>query len=238
MENIQKLIEKVDGWLTLGEGTLLYNLAKKAEGKGVIVEIGSYTGKSTVCLGKGSLAGNKVKIYAVDPHLCDTAVDKYGKDGSLGEFQKNIREADVLSVVELIHKTSEDAAKQFTHPVEVAFIDGSHDYDMVKLDFDVWFPQVIDGGWMAFHDTTIWKGPKKVVKDHVFKGRHFRNVKLVDTITYAQKVAENTFGDRVRNRLVMWMKSFYDAVYRLHGIMPKGLKQAGKKMFYRLQGGK
>lgn len=53
-EEIKKLVERVDGWLTHGEGGLLYNLAKNCKGNGVIVEIGSWKGKSTIWLGAGS----------------------------------------------------------------------------------------------------------------------------------------------------------------------------------------
>jgi len=67
-EEIKKFVEKVDGWLLDIEGELLYDLAKNCKGNGVIVEIGSWTGKSTIWLGKGSKAGNKVKVYAIDPH--------------------------------------------------------------------------------------------------------------------------------------------------------------------------
>ena len=54
IDEIKKLVDKVDGWLTYKEGELLYNLAKNCTGEGVIVEIGSWQGKSTIWLGRGS----------------------------------------------------------------------------------------------------------------------------------------------------------------------------------------
>ncbi|WP_455277747.1 hypothetical protein [[Eubacterium] cellulosolvens] len=56
---IKKLTDKVEGWLTDKEGELLYKLAKQCTGKGVIVEIGSWKGKSTIWLGMGSKNGKK-----------------------------------------------------------------------------------------------------------------------------------------------------------------------------------
>ena len=54
--DVKPLIADVPGWLTDEEGEALYDLAKRCEGRGVIVEIGSWKGKSTICLGIGSRA--------------------------------------------------------------------------------------------------------------------------------------------------------------------------------------
>jgi len=48
IEQIKLLTRNVDGFLDEKEGILLYNLAKNCTGKGVIVEIGSWKGKSTI----------------------------------------------------------------------------------------------------------------------------------------------------------------------------------------------
>jgi hypothetical protein len=91
-----------------------------------------------------------------------------------------------------IVKTSEDAAKKFNEPIELIFIDGAHDYELVKLDFELWFPKVIYGGIMAFHDTTGWPGPRKVVKEFIYKSKYFKDIRMVDSITFAKKVRQNT----------------------------------------------
>jgi predicted O-methyltransferase YrrM len=67
-DEVKKFVDNIDGWLFEREGELLYDLAKNCTGKGVIVEIGSWKGKSTIWLGKGSKRGKKVLIYAIDPH--------------------------------------------------------------------------------------------------------------------------------------------------------------------------
>src|SRR4051794_41857731 len=65
---VKPLIADIPGWLTDEEGEALYDLARRCRGDGAIVEIGSWKGKSTVCLGLGSQAGASVPIYAIDPH--------------------------------------------------------------------------------------------------------------------------------------------------------------------------
>ena len=200
IEETKKIADKADGWLTDKEGKILYDLAKNCKGNGVIVEIGSWKGKSTIWIGNGSKSGNGVKIYAIDPH---TGSSEHQGDGgeiwTFEEFKKNLKNAEVDDVVVPLLKTSQEAANSFNEPVEFIFIDGAHEYELVKLDFNLWFPKVINGGIIAFHDTTGWEGPRKVVADCVYKSQYFKNVTLVGSITFALKVKRNTLRDRVKN---------------------------------------
>ncbi len=69
MFDFHKATENIGGWLTEQEGIFLYNTAKKIKAHNTIVEIGSWKGKSTICLGRGSQDGNRAKIFAIDPHI-------------------------------------------------------------------------------------------------------------------------------------------------------------------------
>ena len=122
------------------------------------------------------MAGRKCKIHAVDPHM--------GYDGksTLREFKENIRRAGVSSMIIPIVKTSKEAAKNFNKPVGIIFIDGSHEYDDVMLDFELWFPKISEGGIMAFHDTIGYDGPRKVVNNLVYKSKYFRKIRLFNSI--------------------------------------------------------
>ena len=229
LSEIRKLAGQAEGFLSDKEGELLYHLAKNCRGEGVIVEIGSWKGRSTIWLGQGSKAGKKVKIYAIDPHTGATEQKQvYDSIWTFEEFKKNVQNAKVDDLVCPIVKTSAEAAKDFTLPVELIFIDGAHEYEAVKLDFDWWYPQVIEGGIMAFHDTIWNEGPKKVVKELVYKSRNFRNVGLVDYITYAQKVRQNSFFDRVRNRYLLLWRNVYEVARKLR--LPKPIRKAAKRI--------
>jgi len=231
---IKKLVSKVGGWVSDKEGELLYNLAKNCSGKGVIVEIGAWKGRSTIWLGKGSKRGNKVKIYTIDPHKGSSEhKETYGKVQTFEEFKKNIKNAKVDDIVIAIVKTSEEAAKNFDKPVELIFIDGAHEYNLVKLDFELWFPKVIDIGIMAFHDTTGWPGPKKVVEELVYKSKNFRNVRFVGSVTFAEKVEQNSIKDRLRNRYVLLLKNLCE--FSVKSDLPKPIRIIGKKLIKVIQ---
>jgi MMP 1-O-methyltransferase len=184
-----RIVDFVDGWLTENEGRLLFNLAKEATGVGVIVEIGSWKGKSTICLAKGSKAGKGSKVYAIDPHNGSDEIRKMqGEVNTLDEFRRNITLYNVEDIIIPLIKTSLDAAKNFDQRVELVFVDGAHDYDLVKLDFDLWFPKLNHGGIIAFHDTITWPGPKKVVEEFMHAGNRFRDILQIDSITYGVKI--------------------------------------------------
>jgi predicted O-methyltransferase YrrM len=197
---IKPLIADVPGWLTDEEGAALYELARACSGKGAIVEIGSWKGKSTICLARGSQAGAALPVYAVDPHT----------DGRFDEFKSNIDRAGIAELVRPVASLSQAAADDFGEPIELLFVDGSHEYDLVLEDFEQWVPKVVDGGWVAFHDTTWTSGPRKVVGPAIYRSRRFKDVRFVaGSTTIARKVEQNAFADRVRNRYVLGIKTAF-----------------------------
>jgi MMP 1-O-methyltransferase len=198
-DNIKRSTGSIEGWLTDDEGKFLYCAARNCTGKGAIVEIGSWKGKSTVFIGKGSESAGKIKIYAIDPHI----------EGTYEEFKRNIKNAELNDIVIPVVKTSGEAAKDFLEPVEFIFIDGDHTYEKVKQDFELWFPKLINKGIIAFHDTVAWPGPRKVVKKYIYTSRYVKNIGFVDSITFARKTIKNSLKDRLRNRSLFFLKNRY-----------------------------
>src|SRR6185437_15847524 len=62
-------IQKLPGMLSNSEVECLFHLGQFNECQGVIVEIGSWKGKSTVTLALGAAKAHDENIYAIDPHL-------------------------------------------------------------------------------------------------------------------------------------------------------------------------
>jgi predicted O-methyltransferase YrrM len=224
----QKMLDDIEGWISDEEAALLYQLATRCTGRGVIVEIGSWKGKSTICLGKGTMQGQHVPIYAVDPHL----------GGSFEEFQANIARAGIEELVTPIVEPSEQAAHHFDQPIELLFVDGSHYEEAVYLDYDLWVPKVIEGGIVAFHDTIAWAewdGPRKLVEERIFPSAHFRRAYWKGSITVAEKVANASYTDRARNMAMFAAKKGYEATV-LH--TPQSLKTMAKTMARKLLSGR
>jgi len=216
IEQIKRSVDKVQGWLRYTEGAFLYRAAKQVSGRGVIVEIGSWKGKSTIWLAKGSKDGSKVKIYAIDPHTGSPEHrDRYGDVWTFPEFKRNIEEAGVDDIVLPVVKTSREASKNWNYPVEFMFIDGAHDYDSVKTDFELWYPHIIYGGVIAFHDTIGWEGPRRLVKESVYKSRNFKDIRSVGSVTYATKVKQISIKDVLKNRYLLCIRNFEEMLGKL-----------------------
>ncbi|NBV76737.1 class I SAM-dependent methyltransferase [bacterium] len=221
MFDFNKATENVGGWLTEAEGLSLYNIAKKIKTGNVIVEVGSWKGKSTICLGNGSRDANKVKIFAVDPHIGSSEHQKmFGKVDTFEEFKQNINKAGVAEYVEPVRDTSENAAKNFNQKIEFAFIDGAHEYSFVKLDFNLWFSKVMNGGFLAFHDSWHFIGPNLATAIPLLTSSRIKNPRLVDTITYFEKVERNSFLNRLENigfiiyRTLFGIRGFFRLKYQ------------------------
>src|SRR5579864_2558755 len=91
MQTIEDVLTSVDGWLNPKEAWRLYRLARECRGRGAIVEIGSWKGKSTICLARGSIAGGKAKINAIDPHTGSPEHSReFGVVWTFDEFRRNI----------------------------------------------------------------------------------------------------------------------------------------------------
>lgn len=238
LKKITKIAESIDGWVNEAEGEFLFNTAKNCKGDGVIIEIGSWKGKSTIYLGKGSKFGNKVKIYAVDPHTGSSEhKDEYGEVNTFNEFKLNIENAELSDIVIPVVKTSADGSKLLDEPVEFIFIDGSHEYEDAKLDFELWFPKLIEGGIIAFHDSIgSWEGPKKVVEEVIYNSKYFKNVGFVSSVTFGMKVKENSRKDRVRNTYIHMFSKIMGVIYTMRADeLPKPLKVLGFKILRFLQ---
>lgn len=227
IEGIRSITAAIDGWLTDDEGALLFDLAKDCRGRGVIVEIGSWKGKSTIWLSRGSMAGRKVKVWAIDPHTgSEEHHQTLGRVSTFEEFERNIASAGLAELVNPIVKTSQEAALDFNEPVELLFIDGAHDYASTKADFQAWFPKLVDGGIVAFHDTTGWEGPRRVVLEDVCMSRRFGGVHLVGSVAYAKKLTENSPHDRARNLLMACVIA--PSIFLRH-TLPKPVRRLGRQ---------
>lgn len=172
--NVIAYMKLVEGWLFENEARLLYNLARMASKDSLIVEIGSWKGKSTVCLGYGSQHGHKARVWAVDPHTGSKEHKEMAQDGKVWtfeDFKRNMEMHKLLDVVMPRLQTSQEAFEDYQRleqkpPIELVFIDGSHENKDVVLDFTLWDSVLAERGTIVFHDanwTSVWEAIKTIV---------------------------------------------------------------------------
>lgn len=210
MESILKGIKDIQS-VAPKEGKLLYKLAKACAGKGVIVEIGSWKGYSTIWLAKGSQAGECTKVYAIDPHTgSEVHRRECGVVNTYPEFIANITKLDVGNIIVPMVMTSEQAEKQWSElPIELLWIDGDH--DDIEADFIRWYWHLNIGGIIALHDTVAWTNmlPYRVAIREIYKSGNFADIKRVMSITYARKVDGLTRRNKINNLCALYRRNIY-----------------------------
>lgn len=145
-ENFESLygetIENIDGWMSKTECALLYLVSKSVTcaPNDVFVEIGSYEGKSSICIASGMNPG--VKLLCVDPHTGDRSqVEKGLKVDTFQNFLKNIKNANLHERIIPIVNLSVQAAIEFekkNQNISLLFIDGWHSQVAVEQDITMW----------------------------------------------------------------------------------------------------
>ena len=174
------ILAQVDGYLFPHEAVFLYWLARTGPGKGAIVEIGSFRGRSTLCFATGVRGRRPTRIVAVDPHV-------YGTEGDLRE---NLAHFGVSESIQLIVAPSVTAARAWAGPVRIVFVDGHHERASVEADVDAWLPFLEPGGFLVLHDSTdlsSFAGPAEVAKVRLRVGPVFDAVGVLGGMTWARR---------------------------------------------------
>lgn len=181
-----RFVTAIPGWLSKNEGSFLEQAARETEMlKGVVVEIGSFQGKSTIWLAQA-----QKKVYAIDPHNGHVS-KKMRFPETFRKFKENLIKAQVSKKVTPIRKTSIEASKDWKLPIRVLFIDALHDEKNALRDFQTWSKFVVDGGIIAVHDSFLhWCGSEKVALKHIINAKEFNNIGFCGSILYGQKTTK------------------------------------------------
>ncbi|MBA7502779.1 hypothetical protein ES706_01373 [subsurface metagenome] len=206
------------GLHTKKEKRLLWDLAK-CKGAGAIVEIGSFEGYSTIILAK-SLNGFGC-VYAIDPHtgkLCDSDEIKSSlRCDTWTRFNQNIQDTEVFSMVRPIKLKSEEAVVGWDNPLKLLWIDGSHRYEDVKKDFLLWYPYLLLGGVVVFHDCWI-AGVRRVIVNHLLRNRLFGEFEFTPCCMFRATYLGKEHGLYLQRsfwRLVFWLRGAIEEKYAL-----------------------
>jgi len=141
----------------------LQDLINNIPNKGTMIEIGTFTGESTVIFGD-----HFENVIGIDPMLQDydeqDPTSKFNFNEVLEMFNERTKSYDNIS---LIQKTSDDALKQLTGKTfDFIYIDGIHQYENVKRDIINYLPMVKKGGVIGGHDYGgPWTGVKQAVDE-------------------------------------------------------------------------
>ena len=177
------------GFLTEREARFLALVAACAPAQGVILEIGSFKGKSTVGLASVALRYGLGPVITVDPHSGPSITDPDvgPKGSSWDDFRASLRAAGVESAIEAHRAYSRDVAPGWTRPIRFLWIDGDHTYRGAKEDIDLFRSHLVPGAIVALHDVLhTFEGPVRVFAEELLNSDLFGPAGLCGSIGWAQ----------------------------------------------------
>jgi predicted O-methyltransferase YrrM len=142
---------------------LLYSMARSLK-PNVCVEIGSARGRSACFVGLALAANGGGKLFAIDPHTKTDWNDSQSIE-TLPIMQAHLESLNLTPYVEIVRKTSGEAAENWTDKIDMLFIDGDHSYEGVRRDWELFSPHVSPFGVVVFHDT-IWDVDQESSKEY------------------------------------------------------------------------
>jgi hypothetical protein len=179
-------VKEIEGWLSLDGALLLYELARLVS-SGCIVEVGSYRGRSTVALARGSAAGSNAAVYAVEPHEEFVGVlgGVFGPEDRAAFFQTMLRTG-AYRQVRLVNLSSEVLSGGWMVPVALLWLDGDHAYQSVRRDFDAWAPHLTAGCDLVLDDAADPElGPFRLAEELGSEG--WERVRLVGRVLHLRR---------------------------------------------------
>ncbi len=167
--------KRVRGWKTGEIAEAFYRHVGNLNVAGAVVELGSYAGKSTICIARA------VKDHHHGPQKV-AAIDK----GFQKDFLPNLRRFGVAAFVNPISAMTTQAAETWSEPIAFLYYDAFTDRQALT-DFGVWDRWIALGGTVALDNTAgFWIGPGLAVQAAIGSGA-YRCLEDVCGVTFLRK---------------------------------------------------
>lgn len=153
----EEVFNRIGGWFTVEEARCLYHRAIEVEA--LIVELGSWQGKSTYALACAVRDSHKPPVIAVDRFTGSTEHRPGGTQPiwTFPQYWQNLTDAKVIPdhVITIIGDTVQTARLFASEAVGFLLHDASHEPEFVAADFKAWLPKVRKDGLIWVHDLTV-----------------------------------------------------------------------------------
>jgi predicted O-methyltransferase YrrM len=201
---LREIAEQTKGFMPPEEGLALYDAAAQAAPNGVILEIGSYCGKSAVYIGAAAKAhgGTLVTIdhhrgseetqpgwEYHDPETVDPASNRMN---TLPFLRRTLELAELEEHVIAIVGRSTRVATFWRTPLAMLFIDGGHSEQEAQGDYASWAPHIQPGGLLVIHD--VFPNPADGgqapfhVYEHALASQDFKEVSVTGSLRVLERV--------------------------------------------------
>ena len=152
------------GFMPPDEGLFLHARALEVAGRGPLLEVGSYCGKSAIYLGAAARRTGAT-VFTVDHHRGseenqagwehhDTSLvdPRTGRMDTLPVFRRTLEDAGLEDEVVAVVGRSATVARHWRTPLALLFVDGGHGEEPAHTDYEGWAPWVRRDGLLLIHD--------------------------------------------------------------------------------------
>jgi predicted O-methyltransferase YrrM len=161
---LKKVADDAKGFMPPEEAEALYDAAWAMAPYGVILEVGTYCGKSATWLGAAAKArgghvvtvdhhrGSEENQAGWEHHDAELVDPTTGLMDTLPFFRKTMAAAGLEDAVIAVIGHSKAVAALWSTPLAMLFIDGGHAEEHAQNDYSGWAPHVMTHGVLAIHD--------------------------------------------------------------------------------------
>lgn len=163
--------------LTTEEKIILHKTIRQLSGsqkRVVAVEIGSYLGASTCFI--ANALNSQSTLYCIDTWENDAMIYNTGDDKDSNLAPKNTFNEFVSNTAKYANKIKKLRGWSYLvvtdlmrheSAIDFIFIDGDHNYEGVKRDWDTYKPLLKKGSIVALHDTGWAEGVNRVIAEDI-----------------------------------------------------------------------
>jgi len=203
--SVFRQVHQIGGWLTEAQAATLWREAQAVPPGGLIVEIGSHQGRSTVVL---AAAAPQARLVAIDPFVGGAM---FGGLATRDTFLANLARTGMVERVELRQAKSTELRPSWTEPIGFLYIDGKHDYWTLSDDLR-WSEFLPAGGRLCIHDAYSSIGVTLGLLRHVLGSRRLRYLDRTGSLARFEVVSASapvTRADRLRilAELPWWLRN-------------------------------
>jgi len=229
-DELEILANKIEGLCTAQDCGVLYTLARDLDKEGVILEIGSFKGRVTVCLAKAVEEKKTGRVYTIDAGLF----------GTKSVLLDNLKKFGVQDLVVPKFSHSASANMGWDKPIKMLWIDTDGNYFPLKCDLILWERHLVIGGIIALGCATSLN-IKRFVQDFIMAKGRFERLTTIGEVVYAYKIKEAPVYSKLRICYVRFIyviyfiskKILYSIIY-MFPVRIRGKEFAFKKFMHRL----
>jgi MMP 1-O-methyltransferase len=193
----------IPSWLGRHEGVALASACFALPSNAVVVEIGSFLGKSAIMLAGARKTCGSGKVHCVDPFDASGdafSVAVYREIAATdarplrARFQSNIDRAGLTDWVDVHQGRAATVAARWNAPIDLLFLDGDQSPEGARLAYDTWAPFLKVGGILAVHNSNArvyepGHDGMRLLATGVVRPPEYTDIRCIETTTFARRNA-------------------------------------------------